>query len=161
MWASSFDLINKKDIKENNMDFREVSADLRRQWITLQPKASSIAKGAFPSYGPATEQDRLETVESEDDKPRQKKTANKKGKRKRTETDTTGAASVGGGSCGACLGPHTLKNCYYAFEEEGPEGWTRNLGIKRLVEHRIKADNSLAEQIKRLRKGKDICADDS
>jgi hypothetical protein len=151
IWASSFDLINKKDIKENKLDFREVAADLRRQWATLQPKGSSIAKGAFPTYG-------LETAGSDkEEDSQQKKTPAKKGKGsgkgKRSRTD-----AEGGGSCKACLGAHTLPNCFYIFKEKAPEDWKPNPGIRRLVNDRIK-DDILAEEIKRLQKGKDISTD--
>lgn len=164
MWATSFDLINKKVIKDDSIDFREVTADLRRQWTTLQPK-SLIAKGAFPSYGQASGLEPLDTAESDEDKPQRKRGgANKgkgKGKRKRADTSPIGAALTSGGSCEACLGLHGLKDCYYIFKDRAPEGWKLNPGIKRLVEDRIKTDNSLAEQIKRLRKGKDAGTDDS
>jgi hypothetical protein len=59
------------------------------------------------------------------------------------------------GSCKACLGAHSLKNCFYVFETLAPEGWKPNLSPQRLVKDRINAVNSLAEEIKRFRKGKD------
>jgi hypothetical protein len=169
-WATTFTAINKAAIKENKLSYREVAADLRRDWAVQHQSKASVAKGAFPSFG--AELDRNATVESEPEggeeepTPKKKPTAKAgKGKRKRTNTGTAKGADApatqGGGSCRACLGDHQLPNCFYAFPEKAPEGWRPSLTSKRLVSDRIKESSTLAEEIKRLRKGKDKTTDDS
>jgi hypothetical protein len=162
IWATNFITINKKEIEAGTLSYREVATDLRRTWQVLQQPKSSIAKGAFPSYGPVPIQERPETMASDDEEPRRRTSGKKeKGKRKRAETHESKGHSSGGGSCKACLANHDLPECFYVFKDKAPEGWIPNLGIKRLVEDRIKTDSSLAEQIKRLRKRKDTSTDDS
>ena len=137
-----------------------MATDLRRTWQILQQPKSSIGKGAFPTYGPVSTDD---TVDSEEEEAPKKKnlTLRGKGKRKRAETGPTGPAIEGGGSCGGCLGLYSLPNCFYIFEDKAPAGWKPRASTQRLVEDRIKQNTALAEQIKRLRKGKDTGADDS
>jgi hypothetical protein len=163
IWATNFITLNKQEIEASTLSYREVATDLRRTWQILQQPKLSIAKGAFTSYGSVSGSEHPEIAESENEEEPRRKSYRKqgKGKRKRAETGATGTATSGGGSCRACLGPHALNNCFYALEEKAPADWKPNLGIRRLVEDRIKADNSLAEQIKRFRKGKDSGADNS
>jgi hypothetical protein len=156
IWATNFMSNNKKEVRANQLSYREVAADLRLQWEVLQQtKSSSVAKGAFLTYGEqAQEQDNeLEPKPT----PGAKKTRHT-AKRKRAGTESAGTESEASSrkACRACLGPHNLSECYYAFNRKAPDGWRPNQGIKRLVQDRIKQDNSLAEEIKRLRKGKAI-----
>jgi hypothetical protein len=52
IWATNFVSNNKKEIRTNEINFREVAADLRRQWtIFQQPRTSAVSKGAFPTFG--------------------------------------------------------------------------------------------------------------
>jgi hypothetical protein len=151
MWASSFEIHNTDNLADDKLDYRKVASDLRRHWTTFQPKGGSIAKGAFLSYGPA--QDRSEAPDSEkEEDPQNKKTPAKKGKGKgkwkRNRADT-------GGSCNACSGAHELRSCFYVFEEKAPADWKPNIAIQRLVRDRIKENDMLAEEIKRLKIQKD------
>ncbi|KAH8586501.1 hypothetical protein B0O99DRAFT_695448 [Bisporella sp. PMI_857] len=59
IWATNFMSNNKKEVRANQLSYREGAADLRLQWEVLhQTKSSSVAKGAFLTYGEqAQEQD--------------------------------------------------------------------------------------------------------
>lgn len=166
IWATNFVSNNKDKIQDNHLNYREVAAELQRHWsIFHQQKITTISKGAFPTFGatdsePLDLYDNKESAESATVSKNQSNTdSRKRGKPKRKRTETAGSP-YSRTTCKACLGDHALKECYYAFEDCAPEQWKPKLGVKRLVEDRIKSDNSLAEEIKRLRKAKDI-SDDS
>lgn len=163
IWAANFITNNKEKIQDDTLSYREVAADLSRTWNVIQQPKATLAKGAFPSYVPVQPEKHPQIAGSDDEEQPQKKGSKKqgKGKRKRAETDKTSQNADSGGSCGACLGPHNLKDCYYVFKERAPADWRPNIGMQRLVEDRLKNNIELTELIKRIRKVKFTDVDES
>src|SRR5208337_439462 len=76
-------------------------------------------------------------------------------KRKRAETKIN--PDPEGSTYRACLRFYSLKECFYVIPGKALKGWRSNPNVKRLVKKRLKQDNSLKEEIKRLTK--DITTD--
>ena len=119
---------------------------------------STIRKGAFPAIFGLIKQDDNTTIE------RLKKPLSRRGrgsryqegnKRKRAETKIN--PDLEGSTCRACFRFYSLKECFYIIPGKAPKGWRSNANVKRLVKERLKQDNSLEEEIKRLTK--DITTD--
>lgn len=150
-------------MQDNQLNFREVAADLRRQWKLLHQKSGVVTRGAFPVFGPSAHksdqeisQDPDQEQEQETDRRQMQRKGRKAGIPKRKGTETIGQLS--GKLCKACLCAYGLSECFYVFEKKAPDGWRPNIGIQRLVQDRLQ-DNSLAEEVKRLKKGKTLSAD--
>jgi hypothetical protein len=154
IWATNFITLNKDKINRNRLNFREIAGDLRRHWKLLHQssKTSVVSKGAFPTFA------ETDSVQEQSPEPVSKARTSKSSrkskaiqpKRKRQEIDSDWDTSLRR-VCDACLCSHRLDQCYYVVSSLAPDDWKPNQAVKRLVEERIKEDNSLANRINKLK----------
>jgi len=159
-WITAYRTSNKKDIELNDLSFRTVARDLRhearvRNILKIKDNGSKINKGVFgPTFAAQDDADnrvppaRAQQGPREDERGRRE--WNSPAKRKRSSSENRSDAS-----CRACDGNHTLANCFYAFPHKAPAKF-KEKGIMRFgVDHRIRTDPTLEEEIRRIGKGKD------
>jgi len=113
-----------------------------------------VTKGAFPTFELGSQDEKEGNGESEDHStPKSKSPKQKKGgKGKKSRPKRKRAETLDG--CKACFGPHDLAECFYAIENKAPPGWKLNQGMQKMVQLRLESDIALAEEVKRLTKGK-------
>jgi hypothetical protein len=159
LWVSSYEISNESAIDAGDLSFRSLSGAFRRTVKnSLQSgQASRIGKGSFPAlhdeeaHQSSTEMDASHEENGDSDIRKQKGASRKRKSR--------GAANVRVGDkdlkCRACQGYHELRQCFYLFPKRAYEGWTERENIRRRVTKNLEQDHALAEEVKRLQKGKD------
>ena len=115
-WSSTFLSINRTNIHANNLNFRQVAAELHEHWSSLyQQPPPRIAKGSFPTFNQSNDADTHDLDNEPNVNLSEQPMKKKQQSRKRKRDDTTDATSRT--SCMACLRRHTLRECYYAFPD--------------------------------------------
>jgi hypothetical protein len=142
----------------------EVAKDLRkeaerRSILHVNQKGSKITRGVFgPTFAeekqlpeptdiqkPTKEPDTLPQGQDKHGKRKAEHTTSSRRKRVATSRDTEA-------TCRVCDGNHVLAQCYYVFPKTAPEYFKERKIIREAVEHRLRSDTSLKEEINRLKK---------
>ncbi|WQF76272.1 hypothetical protein CDEST_01286 [Colletotrichum destructivum] len=157
-WVTIYAGIYKDKLEEKSLTIGEVAKDLRkeaerRDLLGFQEKGSQVTRGVFgPTFAAVPE-----TTAQPDAVPNNEgsstHTQDQSNSRKRKRTATTGSTGV---VCKACDGIHALEKCYYVFPKNAPEYFKGRKLIRDAVEHRLKNDASLKEEINRIKKVKQL-----
>lgn len=161
-WAASYRLVKAKEVEEGSLTYRTLANDFREE-VRLQTKASKPSRVAKGSFGPsfAGQEDQRASVDvpqaGDGDGGQQagSKRGRKPGKRKQPDDILSGSKA-----CRACQLFHPLSRCYYAFPEKAPEGFRERKDRREAVELALKEDPTLAEEIKRMGKKKEVLDQD-
>lgn len=166
LWTKAYRLTKSEEVEKGTLSYRTLANDFRKavQASRTDAKPSRVAKGSF---GPTFAQQHAEEETYASDAsikamPRWKRQSNKrtpdsqeamaagKGKRRHSR-----AFLPTGRQCRACEQRHDFRSCFYLFPNKAPEGFKPKGLVKQRVEENLKNDNSLAEEVKRLRKSMD------
>ncbi|KAF4340967.1 hypothetical protein FBEOM_5106 [Fusarium beomiforme] len=189
-WAYTFRQHRRPQILNNTLNYREVAADIRYEakMANASGRPLGIKRGAFTAtYGSTSRDDRLpttidrdndtievqgdatdwavdETVQAHRYTRGQGRGHRARGGRgvstKRKRAETVANPNPDGPTCRGCLSFHDWKNCWYLFPAQRAEGWEPNQAMQRLINDRLRNDTGLAEEVKRLSKGKNRATKD-
>lgn len=160
LWVSSYEVSNEEKINAGELSFRSLSGALRRVVKNSQRsgRIDRVAKGSFPTLGdegpnlPLAEANTLPEGNGDNEQRKQKRSSRK---RKNHELPP-GSDGDKDPKCQGCGGNHDLRQCFYLFSEKAFPGWTERAHIRRKVNKNLEQDHALAEEVKRLRKSKDV-----
>jgi hypothetical protein len=163
-WVAIYAGIYKDKLEDKSLTIGEVAKDLRkeaerRNILHVSQKGSKITRGVFgPTFAegqqPPAPMDTQNQTKEPDIQPQER--ANH-GKRKADQASSSRRKRVTASRdtdviCRACDGNHALAQCYYVFPKTAPEYFKERRIIRDAVEHRLKVDISLKEEINRLKK---------
>lgn len=163
-WVAIYAGIYKDKLEDKSLSIGEVAKDLRkeaerRSILHVNQKGSKITRGVFgPTFAeeqqppeatdvqkPTKEQNTLPQGQDKHGKRKAEHSPSSRRKRVVTSRDTEA-------TCRVCDGNHVLAQCYYVFPKTAPEYFKERKIIREAVEHRLRSDTSLKEEINRLKK---------
>lgn len=158
-WVTSYTTSNRTMMDTGDLEFRSLSGEFRRVIQEAQESGSlsRIGKGSFLTLGneksPHQPSDRMDASSdrSGDDDFRKHQGASRK--RKGREAGCVGEENTP--KCRACGGRHDLRQCFYLFSRKAFKGWKERSNVRKRVDKNIREDSVLAEEVNRLKKGKD------
>jgi hypothetical protein len=147
-WVRACRLARMPEVQRGTLTYRALANDFRDAIKSLgfNAKLSKIAKGSFGPTFAGQEADETGGPNTKTNSTNDKR--NQKGKRRRAGTNAT--------ACRACEQIHgDLRNCFYLFPSKAPTGFRLHRAIKSMVNQKLKDDEVLAEEVKRLQKSMD------
>lgn len=131
----------------------------RRDLFQSNEKSSKVTRGAFgPTFAGASDST-TQTNPSKEEEEAITYTPEKstKGKRKaKQETQPWKKRTIDANetheTCLACDGNHQLAKCYYTFLKDAPEHFQERKVIRNTVEHRLKVNASLKNEMEYIKK---------
>ncbi len=165
-WIAIYAGIYKEKLEEKTLTIGEVAKDLRkeaerRNFLPQRERLPRVAKGAFgPTYAgePASPPHRDTEAEAGETDPHTKGSGSSQKRKAKplapTRRKRTATLSESDSVCKACDGNHSLARCYYAFPESAPAYFEERKVIRDALEHRLRTDPSLKDEIGRINKAK-------
>ncbi|KAI0131056.1 hypothetical protein F4814DRAFT_153968 [Daldinia grandis] len=175
-WASNFRMIHKEAIKNNQVTYQKVAADILEEASILNKGTGKLWKAGFLALHGEEE---AEEEQDSSDQPQQDPPHNRRGRgrgrrsprgaprntprgnprggaagKKRSHHEAN-PSTDNGNLCRFCLTYHPNPYCYYAFREKAPEGWRGNKAIEAQIQHRLENEDALREEYNRLKKKMD------
>ncbi|KAF4474071.1 hypothetical protein CGGC5_v010326 [Colletotrichum fructicola Nara gc5] len=159
-WVTIYAGIYKDKLEEETLTIGEVAKDLRkeaerRDLLGLQEKGSRLTRGVFgPTFATGQSQSMLPQLEATpSNEEGDTQTRNQATGRKRKRAFSPGSPDV---VCKACEGAHGLENCYYVFPKKAPAYFKGRKLIRDAVDHRVRNDASLKDEISRIKRVKPV-----
>ncbi|KAE9565917.1 hypothetical protein CGMCC3_g17906 [Colletotrichum fructicola] len=159
-WVTIYAGIYKDKLEEKTLTIGEVAKDLRkeaerRDLLGLQEKGSRLTRGVFgPTFATGQSQSMLPQLEATpSNEEGDTQTRNQATGRKRKRAFSPGSPDV---VCKACEGAHGLENCYYVFPKKAPAYFKGRKLIRDAVDHRVRNDASLKDEISRIKRVKPV-----
>lgn len=165
-WIAIYAGIYKEKLEEKTLTIGEVAKDLRkeaerRSLLPQREKVPRVAKGAFgPTFtGEPTSPPKCDAEAEAGDADTATRGSGGSQKRKAKQLAPTRrkrAATLNEADsvCNACDGNHPLARCYYAFPKNAPDYFKEKRLIRDALEHRLRIDASLRDEINRINKAK-------
>lgn len=166
-WIAIYTGIYKEKLEEKTLTIGEVAKDLRkeadqRNILSTREKAPRATRGAFgptfagepasaPTHGvePEEQGTTSQKRQGSGSSSGQKRKATQSGPARRKKAATVNESEQ---MCKACDGNHSLANCYYVFPDNAPEYFKERKVIRDAVEHRLRTNQSLKDEINQIKK---------